>query len=29
MNRASLNQEGKIHLGFVYARDEAWSPPGP
>lgn len=21
MNRASLNQEGKIHLGFVYARD--------
>ncbi|MGH7400344.1 MAG: FAD-dependent oxidoreductase [Candidatus Rokuibacteriota bacterium] len=23
MNRASANQEGKIHLGFVYARDES------
>ena len=23
MNRASANQEGKIHLGFVYARDQS------
>jgi hypothetical protein len=23
MSRASINQEGKIHLGFVYARDES------
>ena len=27
MNRASVNQEGKIHLGFVYARDESMVTP--
>lgn len=28
MNRASLRNEGKIHLGFVYAMDESLATPG-